>query len=133
MRGLFLGLALVGVAGAAGFVTTYNVDFPKGEGRTYTRTLKGEDMHDFLLRKVEEEQKFEISISSTNKACYFDVYDPGAKDARFTGWKEGESFTGRFPTAGTARVRVYQKYDVATRNESGSYTLTIVPGGVPAH
>ncbi len=125
-------LAMAAAAYAAGHVTTTYADFPKGyEGRTYTRALKGEDMNDYLIRKVEDQQKYEMTISSNNKTCFFDVYDPKGTNPRFTGWKDGEHFTGRFD-AGTVKVRVYQRYDVAARNETATYTLTLVPGDVPA-
>ena len=125
-------LAVAALAHATGYVTTYYVDFPKGhEGRTYTRTIKGNDKADYLVRKVEVEQKFEISIRSSNEATFFDVYDPKATSPRFTGWKEGEHFSGRFADGGTVKVRVYQRYDVAARKESANYTLTITPGEVP--
>ena len=119
-------LALAGMAYGAGHVTTYYAEFPKGyeQGRTFTRTIKGEDMNDVLIRKVEDDQKFDITITSSNEACFFDVYEP-------KGTKEGEHFTGRFK-AGTVKVRVYQRYDVAARNENATYSMTIVPGGVPA-
>jgi hypothetical protein len=127
-------LAAAAIAWAAGNITTTYADFPRGyEGRTYTRAIKGEDMADYLIRKVEDEQKYDITISSSNKACFFDVYDPGGTNPRFTGWKDGEHFTGRFQHGGTVKVRVYQRYDVAARNETATYTLTLVPGGVPAH
>ena len=127
-------LATAVAVAAAGMVSTTYVDFPKGyEGRTYTRVLKGDDMADYLIRKVEDEQKYDVTISSSNKSIFFDVYDPSARDPRFVGWKEGEKFSGRFQHGGTVKVRVYQRYDVAARNETASYTLTIVPGGVPAH
>lgn len=127
-------LAGAAIACAAGFVTTTYVDFPKGyEGRTYTRSIKGEDMADYLVRKVEDEQKLDITIHSSNDACFFDVYDPNGTNPRFTGWKEGEHFAGRFQHGGTVKVRVYQRYDVAARKETANYSLTIVPGGVPAH
>lgn len=127
-------LALAAIAWAAGNVTTTYADFPKGyEGRTYTRPIKGEDKADYLIRKVEDEQKYDITISSTNQACFFDVFEPNGTNPRFTGWKDGEHFGGRFQHGGTVKVRVYQRYDVAGRNESATYTLTLVPGGVPAH
>ena len=126
-------MALAAVASAAGHVTTYYVDFPKGyEGRTYTRTIKGEDSNDYLVRKVEDSQKLDVTISSSNKAVFFDVYDPKGTNPRFTGWKDGEHFAGRFPNGGTVRVHVYQRYEVAARNENATYTMTIVPGDVPA-
>jgi len=133
-RGLWAAglLAMAAAAYAAGSITTTYADFPKGyEGRTYTRAIKGEDMNDYLIRKVEDQQKYDITISSSNKACFFDVYDPKGTNPRFTGWKDGEHFTGRF-AAGTVKVRVYQRYDVAARKESATYTLTLVPGDVPA-
>lgn len=135
MRGwatIFAMLALVAVASAKGHVTIFYVDFPKGyEGRTYTRTIKGEDRNDFLIRKVEEDQKFDVTISSNNDAVFFDVYDPNATSPRFTGWKDGEHFVGRFPS-GTVRVQVYQRYEVAARDENATYSMRIVPGDVPA-
>ena len=132
------GLWLVGLLGmaaaayAAGHVTTTYADFPKGyEGRTYTRAIQGEDLNDYLIRKVEEDQKYDVTIQSSNKACFFDVYDPNGTNPRFTGWKDGEHFAGRFK-AGTVKVRVYQRYDVAARKENATYTPTLVPGDVPA-
>jgi len=137
MRTVFAILGLVAVAAvafAAGNITTTYADFPKGyEGRTYTRAIKGEDKADYLIRKVEDEQKYDITISSPNKACFFDVYDPNGTNPRFVGWKDGEHFGGRFQKGGTVKVRVYQRYDIAARNETATYTLTLVPGGVPAH
>jgi hypothetical protein len=125
--------ALATVACAAGYVTTTYVDFPKGyEGRTYTRTIKGEDSHDYLVRKVEDDQKLDLTISSGNEAVFFDVYDPKGTNPRFTGWKDGEHFAGRFPNGGTVKVHVYQRYNVAARNENATYNMTIVPGDVPA-
>ena len=124
--------ALAAVASAKGHVTIFYVDFPKGyEGRTYTRTIKGEDRNDFLVRKVEQDQKLDVTISSNNKAVFFDVYDPNATSPRFTGWKDGEHFTGRFPDGGTVRVQVYQRYEVAARDENATYSMRIVPGDVP--
>ena len=128
------GLLAVAALAWAGNITTTYADFPKGyEGRTYTRSLKGDDMADYLIRRVEDEQKYDVTISSSNKSIFFDVYDPNGTNPRFVGWKEGEHFSGRFQHGGTVKVRVYQRYDVAARNETASYTLTLVPGGVPAH
>lgn len=125
-------LATAVVAQAGGQVTIYYVDFPKGhEGRTYTRAIKGNDVYEYLVRKVEDDQKLDVTISSNNEAVFFDVYDPKGLNPRFTGWKDGEHFVGRFPNGGTVKVRVYQRYDIAARNESATYTMTIVPGDVP--
>ena len=117
---------------AAGQLTINYVDFPKGhEGRTYSRTIKGNDIADYLVRNVEDDQKLEVTISSNNEAVFFDVYDPKGTNPRFTGWKEGEHFVGRFPGGGMVKVRVYQRYDIAARNEAASYTMRIIPGDVP--
>jgi hypothetical protein len=127
------GLALAAAAQARGQVTVQYVDFPKGyEGRTYTRAVKGEDACDYLVRNVEDDQKLDVTISSNNESVFFDVFDPKGTNPRFTGWKDGEHFAGRFPGGGTVKVRVYQRYDIAARNETANYTMTIVPGDVPA-
>ena len=130
---LALGALVTAVAAqASGRVTIFYVDFPKGyEGRTYSRTITGDDVSEYLVRNVEDNQKLDVTISSSNEAVFFDVYDPKGTNPRFTGWKDGEHFTGRF-AAGTVKVRVYQRYDVAARKESATYTLTLVPGDVPA-
>ena len=125
-------LAFVAEAQTFGHVFTQYVDFPKGyQGRTYIRTIKGLDVIDYLIRNVEEQQKFEITITSKDDVSCFDVYDPNGKNPRFTGSKDGGHFTGRFAQGGTVRVRVYLRYDAAGRGETSNYNLTIVPGGVP--
>ena len=124
--------ALAVVAQAAGQVTITYVDFPKGyEGRTYTRAIKGDDISDYLVRNVEDNQKLDVTIKSNNEAVFFDVYDPKGTNPRYTGWRDGEHFVGRFPNGGTVKVRVYQRYDIAARKESAQYSMTIVPGDVP--
>jgi len=128
----FCGLATAVGAQAAGQVTINYVDFPKGyEGRTYSRAIKGDDICDYLVRNVEDNQKLDVTISSNNEAVFFDVFDPKGTNPRFTGWKDGEHFAGRFPNGGTVKIRVYQRYDVAARKEAANYTMTIVPGDVP--
>jgi len=125
-------LVTAAAAQASGRVTIYYVDFPKGyEGRTYSRTITGDDVSEYLVRNVEDNQKLDVTISSSNEAVFFDVYDPKGTNPRYTGWKDGEHFAGRFPNGGTVKVRVYQRYDIAARKQTASYTMTIVPGDVP--
>ena len=59
---LALGALTIAVsAQAVGQLTIYYVDFPKGyEGRTYTRSIKGNDLYDYLVRNVEADQKHAI-------------------------------------------------------------------------
>ena len=134
MAMLTLGMLVMAAgAQATGHATIQYVDFPKGyEGRTYSRPIKGEDYCDYLVRGVEDNQKLDVTISSSNEAVFFDVYDPKGTNPRYTGWKDGEHFAGRFPNGGTVKVRVYQRYDIAARKQTASYTMTIVPGDVPA-
>src|SRR5207237_9926282 len=74
------------VAQAVGDGTIVYVDFPKGyEGRTYTRTIKGEDYCDYLVRNIEDDQKLDVTISSNNEAVFFDVFDPKGTNSRYTG------------------------------------------------
>jgi hypothetical protein len=76
-------------------------------------------------------QVMQILFKSSNGACYFNAYEPGAAEAAHIGSTSGNEF-GRSPTkAGQHRLQVYMMRSAARRNETCRFTLSIELTGTP--
>ncbi len=107
-------------------------------GATAT-TLKGSFSGDkdatFTLRTVDG-QVLQSLLKTSNRSCYFNVFEPGAQSAAHIGSTSGNEF-GRSPTkAGVYRFQIYLMRNAARRNETCRYELAIEltgkPGGASA-
>ncbi len=102
-------------------------------GATAT-TLKGSFSGDkdatFTLQTVDG-QVLQSLLKTSNRSCYFNVFEPGSQTAAHIGSSSGNEF-GRNPTkAGAYRFQVYLMRNAARRNETCRYELSIELTGKP--
>lgn len=102
-------------------------------GATAT-TLKGSFHGDkdatFTLQTVDG-QVLQSLLKTSNRSCYFNVFEPGSQTAAHIGSTSGNEF-GRNPTkAGVYRFQVYLMRNAARRNETCRYELSIELTGKP--
>lgn len=102
-------------------------------GATAT-TLKGSFSGDkdatFSLQTVDG-QVLQSLLKTSNRSCYFNVFEPGSQSAAHIGSTSGNEF-GRSPTkAGAYRFQIYLMRNAARRNETCRYELSIELTGKP--
>lgn len=107
------------------------VRFPAGATAT---TLKGRIRGDadatFVLQAVDG-QVLQSLLTTSNRSCYFNVFEPGTEAAAHVGSSSGNEF-GRSPTkAGAYRFQIYLMRNAARRNETCRFSLSLELTGQP--
>ncbi len=109
------------------------------QGGATATTLKGVIRSDadatFVLQAVEG-QVLQTLLTTSNRSCSFNVFEPGKQEAAHIGSTSGNEF-GRSPTkAGAYRFQIYLMRNAARRNETCRYSLSVEltgrPGGASA-
>jgi hypothetical protein len=138
--GILAGLLLVAspllTSGATAQEQKRAITLPPGATAT---TLKGAIRGDASIAyslPMAEGQTLQLLFSPSNRACYMNVIEPGAREAVHIGSTSGNEF-GQNPTkAGAYTVQVYLMRSAARRGETCRYSLTVEitgkPGGISA-
>lgn len=124
------GLAIAMTVPAAAQIKTETVVFPRGKtSTTLTGSLKGDLTRDYVVR-ASAGQTMTVTLSSPNKTAYFNVLPPGSADeAMFIGSTSGDRFSGRLPSSGPYRVRVYLMRNAARQGQTAPFTLNVAVTG----
>ncbi|MGL4241086.1 MAG: SH3 domain-containing protein, partial [Beijerinckiaceae bacterium] len=87
-------------------------------------SIRGYADANYVLRAADG-QVMQVLFSASNGACYFNAYEPGAREATHNGTLAGNEF-GRSPTrAGRYRFQVYMMRSAARRNETCRFRLSV--------
>jgi hypothetical protein len=115
-------------------VRTEQVRFKPGQtGTSIAGNIIGYESVSYLLG-AEAGQTMTISLKSSNRATYFNVYAPGNRpgnQALATSNRDGpmtpdlNMFKGKLPASGQYTISVYMMRSAARRNERSNYTLNI--------
>ena len=113
------------------------VRFAPGATATVLKgAIRGDGDATYVLQAIEG-QVLQALLTTSNRSCYFNVYEPGQQqEAAHIGSSAGNEF-GRNPTkAGAYRFQIYLMRNAARRNETCRYSLAIEltgkPGGASA-
>jgi len=113
-------------------IRTERVQFAKGaSSKTITGSLKGDASVDYIVG-ARAGQTLNVTLKPGNPSNYFNVLPPGSETALFVGSSSGNTYSGRLPTSGDYRVRVYLMRNAARRDEAANYSLTIGVTGAAA-
>jgi len=113
------------------------VRFAPGATATVLKgAIRGDGDATYVLQTIDG-QVLQALLTTSNRSCYFNVYEPGQQlEAAHIGSSAGNKF-GRNPTkAGAYRFQIYLMRNAARRNETCRYSLAIEltgkPGGASA-
>lgn len=118
-----------------GDIRTEAVRFKSGQTSTSIKgTITGRESVSYVLG-AEAGQTMTIALKPSNRATYFNVYEPGKRpgdqalaNSGITGppmVPELNRFKARLPTSGEHTISVYLMRSAARRNERSNYTLDI--------
>lgn len=109
---------------------TETVKFPGGaSGTTISGSVKGYDGVDYLLG-ANAGQMMHVLFSPSNRACYFNVNEPGNDYAIFNGSASGNEFSARLTKNGNYMAQVYLMRSAARRGETCKYSISFeISGG----
>ncbi|HMS27717.1 MAG TPA: hypothetical protein PKC80_10160 [Burkholderiaceae bacterium] len=110
----------------AAAIQTQAVHFAKGHtSATMKGSVKGDQTIDYTVR-AKAGQTMSVQLASKHRSNYFNVLPPGSNDeALFVGSSDGNAWTGKLPTDGEYKLRVYLMRNAARRNEQANYTLSV--------
>lgn len=112
------------------------VKFPKGATSTTLKgTVKGRDVTTYMI-DARAGQVMHVLFASSNRSCYFNLFEPSAVEATHIGSITGNEFGKNLTASGAYTAQVYLMRNAARRNETCRYQLSIeitgAPGGVSA-
>lgn len=107
------------------------VKFPPGAAATTIKgTMSGRVDRTYLVSTASG-QTLQMLFSPSNRACYFNVFEPGNSTAAHIGSVAGNEF-GRNPTvAGDYRLQIYLMRSAGRRGETCRFSLSIELTGTP--
>ncbi len=112
-------------------IQSQTVQFAKGKSSaTINGQIKGYAVRDYVLR-ASAGQTMNVQFRPTNASAYFNVLPPNSETALFVGSTSGNSYSGRLPSTGAYRIRVYLMRNAARRNEVANFRLTVGIAGRP--
>ncbi len=93
--------------------------------------IRGDGDATYILQSIEG-QVLQSRLTTSNRSCYFNVYEPGQQqEAAHIGSSAGNEFS-RDPTkAGAYRFQIYLMRNAARRNETCRYSLSLELTGKP--
>lgn len=126
-RAFVFGLAgaLLSSAALAEDIRTETVRFPPGASQV---SIEGSIRGDHSARyrvAMEEGQRLQVRLKTSNASNYFNVTAAGAQEAHFNGALSGNSASLTAASAGDQIIDVYLMRNAARRNEAADYSLTI--------
>ena len=120
-----LAIAWLGSSPAQAAEAARNLTFPAGAAATTARgVIRGDQGRSFVVQAAAG-QALQVLFAPSNRACYFNVFEPGSAEAAHIGSVSGNEF-GRSPTrAGAYRFQVYLMRSAARRGESCRFNLSV--------
>lgn len=114
-----------------------NIRFAPGATAAMLKgAIRGDGDATYVLQTIDG-QVLRALLSTSNRSCYFNVYEPGQQqEAAHIGSSAGNEFGRNATKAGVYRFQIYLMRNAARRNESCRYRLSIEltgkPGGASA-
>jgi hypothetical protein len=120
-----LAVAWLGSSHAQAAEAVRNLTFPAGAAATTARgVIRGDQGRSFVVQ-ASAGQVLQVLFAPSNRACYFNAFEPGSAEAAHIGSVSGNEF-GRSPTrAGAYRFQVYLMRSAARRGETCRFSLSV--------